>query len=178
MNITPEILHKIAPQAHPDIIAGLARVLPIALKDYDIASQKRVMYFLGQAAEETAGFRTLTEYVSRAEYEGRHDLGNTHPGDGERYRGRGIFQITGRGNDARIGEVVGIDLVNHPEQAADPKVAVLTACIFWNEHKLSEYADADDITTITKRINGGLNGFADRKTFTERARATLPIIFG
>lgn len=177
MNITPDILRKIAPQANAAIIEGLARYLTIVLPDYDIASPKRVLYFLGQAAEETAGFKTLVEYASGKEYEGRHDLGNDQPGDGVRYKGRGIFQLTGKSNYRHIGEVLGLDLLNHPELAADPKVAVLTACIYWNERKLSDFADVDDIVNITRRINGGLNGFEDRKTFTARAKAQLPAIF-
>lgn len=169
MKITTETLLKIAPQANRTLIAALAPVLNDALPAYDITTALRVKHFLAQAAHETAGFKTLTEYASGAAYEGRKDLGNTVKGDGIRFKGRGIFQITGRANYAKFGAKCGQDLVNNPELAAAPEVAVLTACEYWNEHGLSKYADADDIKTITKRINGGYNGLADRTLYAERS---------
>jgi putative chitinase len=144
---------------------------------YDINTPLRIAHFLAQAAHETGGFKWLHELwgptPAQARYEGRRDLGNTHPGDGERFKGRGIFQLTGRGNYASYGEVLHLDLVDHPEIAEDPEVSVLIACAYWKLHGLNDLADADDVERITRRINGGLNGFDDRKAMLAKAKRVL-----
>ena len=150
--------------------AGMAASFPT----YDITTALRVAHWVGQAAHETGRFVYLTELGNDAyftKYDGRADLGNTQPGDGARFRGRGLFQITGRANYAKYGSELGIDLIDNPEQAADPGVAVQTACLFWNDHGLNALADADDGTDITKKINGGVNGLAERLAFTARITA-------
>ncbi|RYD41870.1 MAG: glycoside hydrolase, partial [Verrucomicrobiaceae bacterium] len=93
------------------------------------------------------------------------------------YKGRGIFQLTGRANYDTFGKKLGADFINHPELAADPRYAVLTACEYWNSHSLSTYADRDDLNTITRRINGGTNGIDDRKVKTAAAKAAMGNIF-
>jgi putative chitinase len=177
VKITVEALKKTAPQAKLVVIQGLAAYMTDALVKYNITTKNRVMYFLGQAAHETAGFRTLVEYASGAAYNGRKDLGNTQPGDGPRFKGRGIFQITGRANYRTYGKKLGLDLEGNPVLAADPKVAVLTACEYWADHGLNALADAGDIKAITKRINGGYNGLNDRIIYTNQAKSALPLIF-
>ena len=82
-----------------------------------------------------------------------------------------MFQITGRANYARYGEALRLDLIAHPEQAAEPDVAVQTACLFWSDHHLNALADADDCRAITARINGGQKGYADRLAYTSRVKA-------
>ena len=163
---------RISSHAKPAVALGLAQYLDDALDHYGITG-KRVAYFIGQAAQETDGFHTLVEYASGDAYEGRKDLGNSQPGDGPRFKGRGIFQLTGRANYQRYGKLLGVDLENHPDFAALPQYAVLTACQYWSDHDLNALADKDDIKGITKAINGGYNGLADRMAYTERAKKLL-----
>lgn len=97
------------------------------------------------------------------------DLGNTKPGDGYRYRGRGFLQITGRSAYREMGKKIGIDLEAEPDRAGDPIGALMTAAAFWDSRKLNTYADQNNIEIITKRINGGHNGLADRKAKYKQA---------
>lgn len=172
--ITKDLLYAIAHRGRPTVLAGLEPYMDDALQKYGINTHLRVSHFLGQAAEETDGFNTLEEYASGAGYEGRRDLGNTEPGDGVRFKGRGIFQLTGRANYRQMGAKLGIDLENNPTLAADPKISILTACEYWNTKGLSPYADKDDINTITQRINGGFNGLVTRTLYTNAAKKLVP----
>lgn len=125
----------------------------------------RLAHFLAQVGHESGGFRHMEELggsVYFARYDGRADLGNTEPGDGARYHGRGPIQLTGRANYRRFGAMLGFDLEAHPEIAAMPAIGVLIAAAYWSDRKLNALADADDVRAITRRINGGLNGFDDR----------------
>lgn len=171
--ITKKILKQIAPNANDKIITDLEKYLDEYLAKYNLNTWLRVCHFIAQAAHETAGFRTLEEYASGAAYEGRKDLGNVKAGDGVRYKGRGIFQLTGRANYQNYGDRIGYNLVDNPKLASDPKISVLTAMEYWNTNKLSMSADRDDIAAITKRINGGFNGFDDRKAYLERAKKAI-----
>ena len=130
----------------------------------------RLAHFVAQLAHESDGFRAMEEYASGAAYEGRTDLGNTQPGDGKRYKGRGPIQLTGRANYRTFGRALGIDFESHPEIVALPSVGLLAACRFWTMRGLNELADADDVEAITRRINGGLNGFGDRKAYLVKAK--------
>ena len=123
----------------------------------------RLIHFLAQLAHESGNFRYMEEIASGAAYEGRKDLGNTQAGDGKRFKGRGPIQLTGRANYRKYGQQLGIDFENNPEIVAIPSVGLLVACKFWSDNDLNVVADRDDVTTITRRINGGLNGFEDRK---------------
>jgi putative chitinase len=172
--ITKDMLRKLAPSAKEEIIAHLADNLNDQLAKYNINTYLRVCHFLAQAAHESASFRTLEEYATGAAYEGRKDLGNTQPGDGRRYKGRGIFQLTGRANYRTYGQKLGYDLENNPELAKDPLVSIKTACEYWNSRGLSAFADNDDVMTVTKRINGGFNGINDRKQYLVKAKAIIP----
>jgi len=151
--------------------AGMAEYLP----PHGVTTPLRLAHFLAQTAHETGGYRWLTELASGTAYEGRKDLGNTEPGDGSRFKGRGLLQITGRANYARYGAAVGVDLVDHPELAAAPQTAVATAAVYWDGHSLNALADADDILGITRRINGGLRGLPDRKAMLAKAKAHLGV---
>lgn len=137
----------------------------------------RLANFLGQAAHETGGFRHLRELwgptKAQKGYEGRRDLGNTQPGDGYRFRGRGIFQLTGRANYRDIGASIGQPLESSPELAERPDIAVLTACRFWQSRGLNALADQGLEDTITRRINGGTNGIAERRMYVARVKALL-----
>lgn len=172
--ITKQILKQIAPNAKDEIIDPLVQYLNIYFPKYEINNYLRICHFLAQAAHESAGFRTLEEYASGSAYEGRADLGNTKKGDGVRYKGRGIFQLTGRANYRDMGKKLGLDLEGNPDLAETPEVSVLTALEYWKSRKLSPLADKDDVTNITKKINGGLNGFDDRKHYLSKAKKVVP----
>ena len=166
-------LRRLCPRAASHIIEPLARNGHI-LTAYQIDENPlRWCHFLAQAAFETDGFRTLVEYGSTAyfarRYGHRSDLGNRHALDGSRFRGRGIFQLTGRHNYRHFGKLIGIDLVAQPSHAADPAVSLRIACAYWHERGLNQFADNNDIMRITRRINGGYNGLRGRKRLFRRA---------
>lgn len=171
--INKQILKTIAPSASDAILSDLEKYFDKYLQKYQINTWLRVCHFIAQAAHESAGFKTLEEYASGSAYEGRKDLGNTQPGDGKLFKGRGIFQLTGRANYKDMSGKLGIDLISNPNLAKTGEVSVLTACEYWNSRNLSKYADQDDVLTITKKINGGTNGLDDRKLYLERAKKTI-----
>ena len=138
-----------------------------------IDTELRIAHFLAQTCEESDGFCTTEEYASGEAYQGRVDLGNTHPGDGVRFKGRGLIMITGRYHYTQYGKLLGLPLVDKPTLAADPVNAVSIAIAYWNDHGLNDFADKDDIETITRRINGGLNGLATRQIYLVRAMRLL-----
>lgn len=126
-------------------------------------TELRFAHFMAQLMHESGSFRYMEELASGAAYEGREDLGNSQPGDGVRYKGRGPIQLTGRANYRHFGNALGFDLERHPQLAAIPSIGLLAACEFWSQKGLNAFADKDDLLTITKRINGGTNGLADRR---------------
>jgi putative chitinase len=144
---------------------------------FDVNTPLRLAHWMAQAAHETMGFKYLHELwgptPAQARYEGRRDLGNTRPGDGRRYAGRGVFQLTGRANYRDYGRQVGLELEEHPELAEEPSVSVLIACAYWKGHGLNRLADADDVVGITHKINGGENGLAERKRLLVKSKAML-----
>ncbi|HHW53746.1 MAG TPA: glycoside hydrolase [Acinetobacter towneri] len=131
----------------------------------------RLIHFLAQLAHESGNFRYMEEIASGAAYEGRKDLGNTQAGDGKRYKGRGPIQLTGRANYRRYGQQLGIDFENNPAIVAIPSVGLLVACKFWSDNGLNALADQDDLRAITRRINGGYNGFEDRKAHLAKLKS-------
>jgi putative chitinase len=147
-------------------------------------SPLRVAHFLAQAAAETGNFRWLRELwgptPAQKGYEGRADLGNCIPGDGQRFMGRGIFQITGRDNYERFGKLCGVDICCNPDLAQQPDMALHIACLYWNEHHLNDYADADNILGVSNGINRGNpasirepNGYDARKAALRKAKVVL-----
>jgi putative chitinase len=107
---------------------------------------------------------------------GKANLGNTEPDDGYNFRGTGLLQMTGRGSRTTIGASMGVDLVDNPGNAADPKYLLAIACEEWNEKGCHPLADADDILRITRKINGGTNGLDSRKEWLVKTKAVwLPI---
>ncbi len=119
--------------------------------------------FLAQMAHESGNFRYDEEIASGQAYEGRADLGNTQPGDGVRYKGRGYIQLTGRANYRDYGNRLGVDLENNPDLAKDPNIAADIAIAYWQQRVDRNAARAGDVRTVTRNINGGLNGLADRQ---------------
>lgn len=122
-----------------------------------------IAHFLAQLAHESDGFKTVQEYASGKAYEGRKDLGNTRPGDGVLFKGRGYIQLTGRANYQAAALELKLDLLNHPELLLQPNYAMMISQWYWAKHSLSLLALRDDLKGITKVINGGLNGYADRE---------------
>lgn len=106
----------------------------------------------------------MTEYGSGEEYEGRTDLGNTQPGDGPRYKGRGYIQITGRYNYRTFGGYIGEDLEGNPPLAEQPPIAAKVAIQYWNRIVRPSTSDFSNTPHVTRLINGGLNGEADRES--------------
>jgi putative chitinase len=168
------IIKKIAPTALPSIVNGLAAAMPRCIQIADLTTPLRQEHFLAQLAHESAGFKTTTEYASGKAYEGRKDLGNTQKGDGVRYKGRGLIQITGRSNYNTMSKAFGVDFVKEPELAAEFPYAALTAALYWKNHNINRYADRDDIRGVTKVINGGYNGLADRMSYLAKAKKAVP----
>lgn len=167
------VLKRVTPQGKPAILEGLAAAMPNVVNVAQLTTLRRQACFLGQCAEESDGFKTTTEYASGKAYEGRRDLGNTQPGDGVRYKGRGIIELTGRANYLRYGKEMGVDLVGKPELAAEFPAAVLVAALYWHDHALNPLADKNDIAGITRKVNGGENGLAVRRQYTSRATMAL-----
>lgn len=172
--ITKELIKKISPKANDTIAEDLAVYFNKHFEKYELNTKLRISHFLAQAAHETDGFKTLEEYASGVAYEGRKDLGNNVRGDGKKFKGRGIFQLTGRANYKTFGERLGYNLIANPELAKTAEVSVLVALEYWKDRGLNKHADNDDVTTITRRINGGLNGFDDRKLYLARAKQIIP----
>ena len=169
---------------------------------YDINTPKRQAAFIGQCAVESANFTRLQENlnysaqrltqvwpsrfpnINMAEayahspekladfvYAGR--MGNLQDGDGWKFHGRGLIQLTGRENYANCGSGVGVDLIDNPDLLLTPKYAALSAGWYWNRKQLNLLADSGDIETMTKRINGGLIGIEDRKAKINKALLVL-----
>lgn len=152
--------------------AGTALALEDACIQFGIDSTLRKVHFLGQVAHESAAGRYMEEIASGRAYEGRKDLGNTQPGDGVRFKGRGLIQLTGRDNYRRYSRAMYGDdrAVDDPAMVSRLPDAALAAGWFWQENGLNALADRDDIRAVTRRINGGHNGLQDRIVRTEQAR--------
>lgn len=164
---------KVRPYAK-DVLPGIKKVM----KDHKIDTPLRMAHFLAQTAHESGSFMRMTEMGGDSyfnKYNGRTDLGNTQPGDGLRFKGRGLIQITGRHNYTKFGASVGEDFTTEPnnEKLAQHPWCSEAAGWFWTRRKLNSYADSDDLTTLTKRINGGDTGIEDRRTLTKRAKEYL-----
>lgn len=161
--------------------AGTARIdkyLPVINEwadKFGITTPLRMAHYLAQIAHESAELKYTKEIASGRAYEGRKDLGNTHKGDGERYKGRGLIQITGRANYTAYKEFCGYDVVSRPELLEQPLGAVKSSMWYWQRKGLNELADKDDLATITKRINGGMNGYASRRIYLLKAKKSLNV---
>jgi putative chitinase len=171
-----EKLSVVMPQALPKKIDLYFEPLVAGMKKYKITSDLRMAHFIAQIGHETASFRYAEEIADGSAYEGRADLGNTEAGDGKRFKGRGLIQLTGRANYRAYSQDSGVDYIAKPQLVAtDPYVAVDVACWFWNKNGLNKLADQDDVKAVTKRINGGFNGLDDRIDYLTRAKAVLSL---
>ncbi|HYN08980.1 MAG TPA: glycoside hydrolase family 19 protein [Vicinamibacterales bacterium] len=179
-------------------LRGIMRALPAARRaaflpfvqaaivEFAIDLPARAAAFLAQLAHESGQLRFMEEIWGPTDAQRRYEppgplattLGNTEAGDGKRFKGRGPIQITGRDNYRRYGDLLGVDLVATPTQASKPELAFRIAGLFWSRNGLNELSDevtADAFRTITRRINGGLNGLADRERFYAVARTVLGV---
>lgn len=175
--VTEENIKRACPTGKDEIIKGVVKFLNEYSKDYGLTTPLRMAHFLAQAAHESAHFRTLEEYATGSAYEGRKDLGNLTKGDGVKYKGRGIFQLTGRFNYQKFG---GTLLLNNPNLASTPRVSVLTALEYWGINNLNSLADKDDLLNLSIRINGknknGLpNGWEDRQKYLAKFKEILSV---
>ncbi|OZY48594.1 glycoside hydrolase family 19 protein [Pseudomonas lundensis] len=180
MSITQQQLQQILPNAGQS--AGVfVPVLNTAMVRFQIIGTKRVAAFIAQIGHESGQLRYVRELGSD-QYLSKYDtgslakrLGNTPEadGDGQKYRGRGLIQITGRANYITCGEALALDLVNHPELLEKPQHACMSAAWFWASRGLNTLADTGQFDKITQRINGGQNGAADRQALYARALKVL-----
>ncbi|MCY0910826.1 glycoside hydrolase family 19 protein [Massilia antarctica] len=172
MSVTLEQLKAIMPRAgkRADVFCG---PLNAAMVEFGISSPARRASFLSQIGHESGQLLYVREIASGEAYEGRRDLGNTSPGDGRRYRGRGLIQITGRANYGACSMALGLDLLASPELLEQPVNASRSAAWFWKSHGLNELADAGDQIKVTKRINGGTNGLTERLALFSAAARVL-----
>ena len=161
--------------------------LTAAVSEFGIDQPARTAAFLAQLAHESAQFKFMEEIWGPTTAQRRYEppdklattLGNTEPGDGFRFKGRGPIQVTGRANYRRFGDLLGLDLVATPAQAASPEVAFRIAALFWSKKGLNELADRvtpEAFREITRRINGGFNGLAERQRFYETAKTVLAVV--
>lgn len=132
------------------------------MAEFEIDTPKRQAAFLAQVAHESGSLRYVRELADGSAYEGRVDLGNTSTGDGIRYKGRGLLQITGKANYVACGTDLGLDLLRFPELLEQPVNASRSAGWFWKKKDLNRFADTDQFGSLTRAINGGYNGLDDR----------------
>jgi len=148
--------------------ANVLAQIPSAATIFNITTNLRLAHFLSQCSHESGGFKFVTEFASGSAYEGRKDLGNTQTGDGPRYKGRGYIQLTGRANYAAFSKYCGEDCVANPELVAT-KFPLASAAYFFNANGLWAVCDRgfgeDTVISVTKRVNGGTNGLAERQAY-------------
>jgi putative chitinase len=173
MSITTDQLRQIWTHAPAARCAQFAPLLNDAMARFGIDTPEEIAEFIAQISHESAEGHFLQEIATGDAYEGRKDLGNTHPGDGRRYKGRGLIQCTGLVNYILMGHLLELDLVNHPELLEEPKNATDSAAAFWWNHHLDNLALKKDFVAVTKVINGGTNGLASREAYLKLARAAV-----
>lgn len=170
--MTPATLLQIMPLAGARV-ETFADPLTEAMIEFLIDSPRRQAAFLAQICHESGSLRYTEEIADGSAYEGRKDLGNAQPGDGPRFKGRGLIQITGRSNYRQCGDALGHNFVVSPGLVALPENACRSAAWFWKSRSLNDLADKDQFGALTKKINGGYNGLDDRIKHWLLARKVL-----
>lgn len=181
MRITAEQLKAIAPTITSSRIATFLDPINDAMEKYNITSPAAQAMFLAQIMHESGACRYVRELASGAAYDtGRLAviLGNTpdSDGDGQKYKGRGLIQITGTNNYRDVSKALGVDFLKEPELLEKPEYAALSAAWYWHSRGLNEIAEKNDLEAfklVTKKINGGYNGLADRLSYWNRAKTVL-----
>lgn len=176
MSLTADLLQA-ATGCTRDRAELFAPHLDAACSHYGIDTADRLAAFLAQIGHESGSLRYVREIADGSAYEGRRDLGNVNPGDGTRYRGRGLIQVTGRDNYRQMTGLLASmgapDFESLPDELESPKWAAWSAAAWWHSRNLSHLADRGEFDLITRRINGGTNGQADRRARWERAKAAF-----
>jgi putative chitinase len=169
MEINKQQLQAIYKEASPERIDMFLSPLNQTLQEFEIDTPQRMRMFLAQIGHESGQLRYVKELASGEAYEGRADLGNTSPGDGVRYKGRGLIQITGKRNYALASLALDLPLLETPSLLEEPLNAVRSAGWFWKNNNLNALCDLGLFKELTKRINGGYNGYSDRYKLYQRA---------
>jgi putative chitinase len=193
MIIIVDILKAIAPRSKktnykylPDLAHWMNEWFP----KFEIDTIQEIRHILTQLAHESDSFNAMEEYASGNAYEGRKDLGNTRPGDGIKFKGRGPLQVTGKTNYSLMGVKLGTPLkfILNPSLLATAEWGIWSACIFWTEKGLLDISNMPDdakiwskklnrnlspFEYITWRVNGGFNGIDSRKQFYERSKEVI-----
>jgi putative chitinase len=167
------VILKVEPRGKAWIVDGLADQMELLATKFGIDTPLRQQHFLAQCAHESDHFQTTREYASGRAYEGRKDLGNTQKGDGERYRGRGLIQLTGRYNYEAASKALGEPYVDKPELVEVFPAAAIVSGWFWAKNDINKHADRDDIRAVTKVVNGGLNGLNSRQAALTGAKSAF-----
>lgn len=194
MIITADILKDIAPGSKKTnyiLLEGIAEYMNVWFPAFGIDTKGELCHFISQAAHETDSFNTLEEYASGKAYEGRHDLGNYGQGDGVKYKGRGIFQTTGKVNYQQLEAISRkyfkgpVQFMLNPKLLLEPNYAVWSAGIYWDDRDFNTIANMPDdakiwskklnknlspIEYITWRINGGFTNLSNRIEFYNRSK--------
>ena len=152
----------------PDKARRYLPLLAAGMREFGITTKPRAQMYLANLLHESVAFKYFEEIASGAKYEGRRDLGNVRRGDGVRFKGRGPIQLTGRANYGHYGKLLGLDLVNNPKLAAEPRVGFRTAALFFQQRGLNQLADRGDFREVCRRINGGFNGYEDRRRYYQK----------
>ena len=185
--LTADQLRAIMPATPAARRDAILPFLQAAMTEFAIEAPARMAAFLAQLAHESGQFRFMEEIWGPTAAQRRYEpvttlatnLGNSEVGDGQRFKGRGPIQITGRANYRRFGDLLGTDLVADPPRAALPELAFRIAGLFWSKKGLNELADratVESFREITRRINGGFNGLEDRQKFYAVARTVLGVV--
>ena len=178
-----EMLAIVGTTQFEDRVRALVPGINATFNQFSMHTPLRKTHFLAQVLHESGGFRWLRELWGPTEAQRRYepasrlaaDLGNTQPGDGRRFAGRGVIQLTGRSNYAQFSRAVGVDFVAQPELVAATPYAVLAAGWYWQTRNLNAAADQDDLIRVTRLVNGGRNGLSDRRRYLNRAKQVLGI---
>lgn len=189
MEITKEILKKAMPNCSKCIysnknfrgstVDAFVVLMNRYSAEFGITTAKRWAHFLAQIAHESGEMLYSEEQGAKAYFDKygqgnlARQLGNTCLSDGYKYRGRGLIQLTGKANYSKYKDYCGFDVVTNPDLLMYPVGAIRSAMWFWKTRGLNELADEDNITAITKKINGGYNGLDRRKKFLAKAKKAL-----
>lgn len=173
--ISPTQLKAAMPFAAAERIALFIQPINETFDRFGITTPIRQACWLANVAVESGSLKYVREIASGEAYEGRRDLGNTEPGDGKRFPGRGLPQITGRSNYLACGIALGLDLVAHPELLEEPSPAALSGGWFWQSRNLNRHADADNFWSVCRAWNGGTNGLDERIRSYIKARSALGV---
>jgi putative chitinase len=178
--ITTDQLRAIVTTVRAPRAEALIDPLNRAMAEFEIVTRLRIAAFLAQLAHESGGFRWMEELASGNAYDlsvnprKARQLGNTQPGDGPRYKGRGPLQLTGRDNYRTAGRALGVDLEQNPTIASSPEIGFRIAGWYWKNRRLNTFADAGDFWNLTYRINTARLHYEDRKKYYDKALRILP----